>query len=127
MPLAIARGCSRPCVRSRTPWKALYPGSYIDLWPSTAIPSVAYVDTDCRAARYFADESLVAVELQGRNLAGAAHRSMRRAAPSSDGGTSTVFESPGIGLLGVPESPHRPVHQFAVTGNDLLLDWDPPT
>ena len=53
------------------PAKALYPGSYLDLSPSTAIPSVTYVDTDRRAARYFADEALVAAELQGCTLPGA--------------------------------------------------------
>lgn len=53
------------------PTKALYPGSYLDLSPSTAIPSVTYVDTDRRAARYFADESLVTAELQGRTIPGA--------------------------------------------------------
>jgi hypothetical protein len=53
------------------PAKALYPGSYLDLSPSTAIPSVTYVDTDRRAARYFADEALVAAELRGRTLPGA--------------------------------------------------------
>ena len=31
--------------------RALYPGSYVDLSPSTAIASVTYVDTDARAAR----------------------------------------------------------------------------
>lgn len=50
------------------PTTALYPGSYLDLSPSTAIPSVTYVDTDRRAARYFADEALAAAELQGRTL-----------------------------------------------------------
>lgn len=52
------------------PTSALYPGSYLDLSPSTAIPSVTYVDTDRRAARYFADEELVAAELDGRILPG---------------------------------------------------------
>jgi hypothetical protein len=58
----------------RTAWhpsKALYPGSYLDLSPSTAVPSVTYVDTDRRAARYFADEALVTAELQGRTQPGA--------------------------------------------------------
>ena len=58
----------------RTAWhptKALYPGSYLDLSPSTAIPSVTYVDTDRRAARYFADEARVTAELQGRTSPGA--------------------------------------------------------
>ncbi len=53
------------------PAKALYLGSYLDLSPSTAITSVTYVDTDARAARFFADETLVAAELQGRTLPGA--------------------------------------------------------
>ncbi|WP_300013332.1 hypothetical protein [Pseudonocardia sp.] len=53
------------------PATALYPGSYLDLSPSTAIPSVTYVDSDRRAARYFADEPLVAAELEGRTLPGA--------------------------------------------------------
>lgn len=53
------------------PSRALYPGSYLDVSPSTAIPSVTYVDTDRRAARYFADDALVAAELRGRTLPGA--------------------------------------------------------
>ena len=57
--------------QSFAPERALYPGCYLDLSPSTAIPSVTYVDTDRRAARYFADESLVAAELEGRTLPGA--------------------------------------------------------
>lgn len=36
--------------------RALYPGSYVDLAPSFAWPSVTYVDTDRRAAQFFADE-----------------------------------------------------------------------
>ncbi|WP_062526401.1 hypothetical protein [Demequina rhizosphaerae] len=54
------------------PTSALYPGSYLDLSPSTAIPAVTYVDTDRRAARYFADTALVEAELRGRGDAGAA-------------------------------------------------------
>lgn len=53
------------------PTKALYPGSYLDVSPSMAIPSVTYVDTDRRAARYFADQALVTAELQGRTMPGA--------------------------------------------------------
>ena len=34
---------------------ALYPGSYVDIAPSFVISSVTYVDTDGRAARFFAD------------------------------------------------------------------------
>ncbi|MPZ97693.1 MAG: methyltransferase domain-containing protein [Propionibacteriales bacterium] len=45
---------------------ALYPGSYVDLAPSTAFPHTTYVDTDDHAARYFADEPLVRSELAER-------------------------------------------------------------
>ncbi len=78
------------------PAKALYPGSYLDLSPSTAIPSVTYVDTDRRAARYFADEALVTAELQGRTLPGAGtdiaflHADYTKPLP---------FPSAGFGLL----------------------------
>ncbi len=34
----------------------LYPGSYVDIAPSFVFPSVTYVDTDARAADFFADE-----------------------------------------------------------------------
>ena len=51
--------------------RALYPGSYVDLSPSTAIRSVTYVDSDARAARFFADEALVADQLAGRTRPGA--------------------------------------------------------
>lgn len=51
--------------------RALYPGSYVDLSPSTAIPSVTYVDTDARAARFFANPGLVRAELAGRLQPGA--------------------------------------------------------
>ncbi|MGB7983151.1 MAG: class I SAM-dependent methyltransferase [Candidatus Nanopelagicales bacterium] len=50
---------------------ALYPGSYLDMSPSVAIPSVTYVDTDRRAARFFANEELVAAQLHGRTMPGA--------------------------------------------------------
>ena len=50
---------------------ALYLGSYVDLSPSTAIAAVTYVDTDARAARFFADTALVDEELKGRTLPGA--------------------------------------------------------
>ena len=51
--------------------RGLYPGSYVDLSPSTALRSVTYVDTDARAARFFADEGLVRAELAGRTRPGA--------------------------------------------------------
>ena len=46
--------------------EALYPGSYVDLAPSTAVASVTYVDVDRRAARYFADDAAVRADLAGR-------------------------------------------------------------
>lgn len=46
--------------------RALYPGSYVDLSPSTCVPDVTYVDTDQRAARYFGDLSGPIAELGGR-------------------------------------------------------------
>ena len=58
--------------RRFAPQRALYPGSYVDLSPSTAIPDVVYADTDARAVRFFADADLVASELSGRTLPGAA-------------------------------------------------------
>ncbi|MCH9729546.1 MAG: hypothetical protein K0U84_07715 [Actinomycetia bacterium] len=57
-------------VKAWAPAKALYPGCYLDISPSTAIPSVTYVDTDRRAARYFANHDLVATELRGRTRTG---------------------------------------------------------
>ncbi|MGB9374403.1 MAG: hypothetical protein WCA82_09610 [Jiangellales bacterium] len=51
--------------------RARYPGSYVDLSPSTALRSVTYVDTDARAARFFADPDLVQDELAGRTRPGA--------------------------------------------------------
>ena len=51
--------------------RALYPGSYVDLSPSTAFRSVTYVDTDRRAARFFADADVVRAELAGRTRPGA--------------------------------------------------------
>jgi hypothetical protein len=51
--------------------RALYPGGYVDLSPSTAIRSVTYVDTDVRAARFFAEQSAVRAELDGRTRPGA--------------------------------------------------------
>lgn len=52
------------------PAKALYPGCYLDISPSTAIPSVTYVDTDRRAARYFANHEFAAAELRDRTRPG---------------------------------------------------------
>lgn len=49
---------------------ALYPGSYVDLSPSTAIATVTYIDTDARAAQFFADPKTVAAELVGRTRPG---------------------------------------------------------
>ncbi|MGB0970244.1 MAG: hypothetical protein ACPGVG_04690 [Mycobacterium sp.] len=54
-------------MKTWAPAKALYPGCYLDLSASTTIPSVTYVDTDRRAARYFANQELVATELQAHS------------------------------------------------------------
>lgn len=51
--------------------RALYPGSYVDLSPATAFPSVVFVDSDPRAGRFFADSDVVAAELAGRTRPGA--------------------------------------------------------
>jgi SAM-dependent methyltransferase len=51
--------------------RVLYPGSYVDLSPSTAFGSVVYVDSDSRAQRFFADSELVTRELAGRTRPGA--------------------------------------------------------
>ena len=51
--------------------RVLYPGSYVDLSPSTAFRSVTYVDTDARAARFFADDEQIRAELAGRTRPGA--------------------------------------------------------
>lgn len=56
--------------------RALYPGCYLDTSPSVSIPSVTYIDTDRRAARYFADSALVASDLGGRGVR-AADREVR--------------------------------------------------
>jgi SAM-dependent methyltransferase len=52
--------------------RALYPGSYVDLSPSTALRSVTYVDTDPRALGCFAAHDRVRAELAGRSGPGAA-------------------------------------------------------
>lgn len=61
----------RAIAQAWAPGRTLYPGSYVDLSPSTAIPAVTYVDTDRRAAVFFSDGALVRAELHGRTLPGA--------------------------------------------------------
>lgn len=53
---------------------ALYPGSYVDLSPATAIESVIFVDTDARAAAYFRDEGLIKADLGEAARSGAESR-----------------------------------------------------
>jgi len=65
-------GLFRALVESWPVVSALNVGSYLDLSPSTSIPSVTYVDTDRRAARFFANHELVMSELEGTTLPGAA-------------------------------------------------------
>ncbi|WP_062072659.1 class I SAM-dependent methyltransferase [Demequina sediminicola] len=50
--------------------RALYPGCYLDLAPSTAIKDVTYLDVDKRAAKYFATEGLPESELEDHGIAG---------------------------------------------------------
>lgn len=50
--------------------RALYPGSYVDLAPSTAIKSVTYLDMDKRADKFFGAQEVVAAELAGRTRPG---------------------------------------------------------
>ncbi|MCZ4077768.1 hypothetical protein O1W68_07435 [Rhodococcus sp. H36-A4] len=54
-------------IRERWPIeRALYPGSYLDLSPSTAISSVTYLDTDRRAAKFFAEPDLIRRDLNNK-------------------------------------------------------------
>lgn len=73
------------------PATALYPGSYLDLSPSTALPAVTYIDSDARAARFFAEEDRVAAELGGRTLPGA-------------GAEIAFLHADYTGELGLPEA-----------------------
>jgi len=65
-------GMYRALLEYWTPASALNVGSYLDLSPSTCIPAVTYVDTDRRAAKYFADSARVRADLDGATLPGAA-------------------------------------------------------
>ena len=65
-------GMYRALVEHWAPASALNVGSYLDLSPSTCIPAVTYVDTDRRAAKYFADSGRVRADLDGATLPGAA-------------------------------------------------------
>ncbi|MBE0601240.1 MAG: hypothetical protein IH607_05580, partial [Firmicutes bacterium] len=42
---------------------ALYPGSYVHISPSYAIPTVCYVDTDRKAKAFFRDISALETEI----------------------------------------------------------------
>lgn len=86
---------------------ALYPGSYVDLSPSTAIASVTYVDTDARAARFFADAALVQQELAGRTRPGAG-RQVRFLAADYTGPLEVPQRSMDllVSLFGGPVSDH---------------------
>jgi len=63
----------RALVESWPVTSALYLGSYLDLSPSAAIESVTYVDTDRRAARFFANRELVMSELNESTPLQASH------------------------------------------------------
>ena len=51
-------GLFRGVVEILRPRSALYPGSFVHITPSFVIPTVAYVDSDRRAARFFADPAV---------------------------------------------------------------------
>ena len=55
--------------------RVLYPGSYVDIAPSFVFSSVTYVDTDRRAAQFFADGDGVAdiIASEGGPATGAFH------------------------------------------------------
>ncbi len=61
----------RALAQAWAPRRALYPGCYVDLSPSSAIPEVTYVDVDRRAAAFFANGDLVRAEIPGRTVPGA--------------------------------------------------------
>lgn len=50
--------------------RVLYPGSYVDLAPSTAFADVTYVDLDARAARFFADGAAIRRDLASHAVPG---------------------------------------------------------
>lgn len=50
--------------------RVLYAGSYVDITPSFVLPDVTYVDTDRRAARFFADRTGVDGVIRGRRPRG---------------------------------------------------------
>ncbi len=103
--------------------RALYPGSYLDLSPSTVIPSVTYVDTDRRAARYFAGAELVQAELADaqRTRGGAPaevrflHADYTEALPLGDGAFDLL-----ISLYAGPVSEH--CRRFLGPGGLLLAN-----
>ncbi|MFJ6785626.1 class I SAM-dependent methyltransferase [Streptomyces yangpuensis] len=47
--------------------RALYPGSYLDLTPSYALPDVTYLDSDARARKAFADPAAPALATRHRH------------------------------------------------------------
>lgn len=51
------------------PARVLYPGSYVDIAPSVLFDDVTYVDTDRRAARFFAQTEAVADLVRRKRIA----------------------------------------------------------
>jgi hypothetical protein len=50
--------------------RALYPGSFVHVSPSFAIPSVSYVDSDPRRPRFFADPAVLRMVKQRKRYRG---------------------------------------------------------
>ncbi len=53
--------------------RVLYPGSYVDIAPSVRFADVTYVDTDKRAARFFAQHEAVERLVRAERVAARAH------------------------------------------------------
>lgn len=84
------------------PSRVLYPGSYVDIAPSVLFDDVTYVDTDRRAARFFAQTEAVADLVRRERIA-------TRDAPA------------GPATLRFHEADYRSALPVAVDSMDLLI------
>ncbi len=107
--------------------RALYPGSYVDLSPSTAFRSVTYVDTDARAARFFADTDLVRAQLAGRTRPGAGQEvrflpgdyTQPLAVPETPTTLNLILPLPSSFSLSSKVSPGSCLHPVATATNTI--------
>lgn len=77
----------------------LYPGSFVDVGPSVWFDDVTYVDTDRRAAGFFARSGEVArLVAAKRTAAGAASPTRAPRTPTSSGGPRTAPPAPLRGV-----------------------------